>query len=248
MKFSIIKYLFLISALLASFRLSSQNIEDVIYLKNGSIIHGKIIEKTEEKIKIESHDRNIWAFPVNEIDSVKSDKVYTPITIPAQQEELKKIIIKEQGFINRTDIGFLINSSALSFSTFVINGYKFKYGFSASGGTGFEIIDEHIHFPLFADIHYFPFNRRHSPYIYTQGGYLSHFENLSPNYIKDGILLNVGLGIAIFSSENEAFTVSIGYSFEKEYRERYIDWRNSNKYKYEVIFHRIAFRLGYFFR
>jgi len=53
--------------------LLSEDYEDVIYLKNGSIIHGTIIEiKPNEYYKIKS-DRNIFIFKLEEIELIKKE-------------------------------------------------------------------------------------------------------------------------------------------------------------------------------
>jgi hypothetical protein len=47
----------------------AQNFEDVVYLKNGSIIRGIIIEQIpNQTIKIQTKDRNVFVFQINEIE------------------------------------------------------------------------------------------------------------------------------------------------------------------------------------
>lgn len=55
----------LITALLLTFAVYSQNIqyEDVVYLKNGSIIRGMIVEQIpNQTLKIKTADRNVFVF------------------------------------------------------------------------------------------------------------------------------------------------------------------------------------------
>ena len=51
--------------------------EDVVYLKNGSIIRGVIIEQVpNESIKIQTNDRNIFVFKMEEIDRIKKETLW----------------------------------------------------------------------------------------------------------------------------------------------------------------------------
>ncbi|MBZ0201852.1 MAG: hypothetical protein K8I03_02415 [Ignavibacteria bacterium] len=54
----------------------AQQEEDVVYLKNGSIIHGTITEQVKgESIKIKTADGNIFVFKMSEIDKMTKEKV-----------------------------------------------------------------------------------------------------------------------------------------------------------------------------
>ena len=53
----------------------AQKEEDVIYLSNGSVIHGIILaDSTEKRIRIMSHNGDIWSFTRSDIDSLKHEK------------------------------------------------------------------------------------------------------------------------------------------------------------------------------
>ena len=97
--------------------------DDVLYLKNGSIYRGKITEKTDQIIKLETYDRNVFVVQLSDIQEIK------------QEESLKKpvILYKEKGYIHYTELGPLagsnrasngVTTSAFSFQT--TNGYKFN--------------------------------------------------------------------------------------------------------------------------
>jgi hypothetical protein len=54
----------------------SQQMEDVIYLKNGSVIHGIIIEQVpNETIKIKTKDGNVFAFKYEEIQKFTKEEI-----------------------------------------------------------------------------------------------------------------------------------------------------------------------------
>ena len=69
-------YVVFLFVLLSSFIIAKSNTEDVIYLKNGGIFRGKIVEQIPNKtIKIETADRNVFVFPMNEIDKFDKEEI-----------------------------------------------------------------------------------------------------------------------------------------------------------------------------
>ena len=64
----------LFSNLLVSTEAVSQQIEDVIYLKNGSIIRGIIIEQVPGKsIKIQTREGNLFVYQMEQIDRIMKE-------------------------------------------------------------------------------------------------------------------------------------------------------------------------------
>ncbi len=50
------------------------NYEDVVYLKNGSVIHGTIIEQIpNQSIKIKTRDRNVFVYKIDEIEKMTKE-------------------------------------------------------------------------------------------------------------------------------------------------------------------------------
>ena len=67
------RYLLIILSLVSF--VFNQDYQDVIYLKNGSIIKGVIIEtKPNEYIKIKSGE-NIFVYQINQIDIIKKEEI-----------------------------------------------------------------------------------------------------------------------------------------------------------------------------
>ena len=61
-----------------SFSVSAQNgnMEDVVYLKNGSIIHGIIIEQIpNESLKIKTKDGNVFVYKMTEVDKMTKEQI-----------------------------------------------------------------------------------------------------------------------------------------------------------------------------
>ena len=53
-----------------------QQLEDVVYLKNGSIIKGVIVEQIPgESVKLETRDGNVFVFPMLEIAKITREQL-----------------------------------------------------------------------------------------------------------------------------------------------------------------------------
>lgn len=72
--------LFLILVSISVIAIAQQNYQDVVYLKNGSIIRGVIIEQIPNKsIKIETSDKSVFVYQIDEIEKMtKEAKPYSP--------------------------------------------------------------------------------------------------------------------------------------------------------------------------
>ena len=70
------KYLvLLLFALITTMSFGQSNYQDVVYLKNGSIIRGVIIEQVPDKsIKIETADRNVFVYQMEEIEKITKEQ------------------------------------------------------------------------------------------------------------------------------------------------------------------------------
>ncbi len=69
------KYLaLLLFALITTMSFGQSNYQDVVYLKNGSIIRGIIIEQVPNKsIKIETADRSVFVYQMDEIEKITKE-------------------------------------------------------------------------------------------------------------------------------------------------------------------------------
>lgn len=70
------KYLTLILLVItATASFSQNNYQDVVYLKNGSVIRGVIIEQVpNQSIKIETADKSVFVYQMNEIEKITKEE------------------------------------------------------------------------------------------------------------------------------------------------------------------------------
>ena len=227
----------------------AQNLdEDVIYLKNGSVIRGQIIEqKFGEYVKIESYGANVWVFDAEAIDRI----------VKAEAINLKKQgIIKETGYFNVSEAGVLGGKddfgNKFSLSVLVTNGYKFKNKISAGVTTGLEVM-EIASAPALADVRFDFSNKKFTPFIAAHAGYsfpLTNYYNATGNHVyQGGYSLGAAAGIKNYFTDNTALVFSIGFRQTQLISHESVWWWNGERQNImtEQIFNRVSVHLGFLF-
>lgn len=55
--------------------LFAQNYQDVVYLKNGSIVRGVVVEQVpNQSIKIETADRSVFVYRMDEVEKITREE------------------------------------------------------------------------------------------------------------------------------------------------------------------------------
>ena len=224
--------------------------EDVVYLKNGSVIRGQIMEyKSGEYVKIKTVCLNIWVFTEQEIEKIAkedvSDHQYPPYLVKS---------VKEKGYVNISDFGILAGSGELTkdnaFSIHVVNGYKFPNKVTLGGGIGVEFFNETV-IPLFGDFRYHFFKDNLSPFAFIQSGYAIPLEKRKDNYgtvyhSKGGPMFSSGIGYRFTINNRTAVALSIAYRFQELKTTSTFDWNEQEVDIFER-YHRLAIRFGFYF-
>ncbi|MBN4051266.1 hypothetical protein JYU16_00470 [bacterium AH-315-M05] len=222
--------------------------EDVIYLKNGSIIRGVIIDhKFGEYVKIESCGKNVWVFRSEDIDRIEKEKL---ILVK------RDLNFKEKGYYNITDIGMLagrdVYQNKYSFSFLILNGYQFKNRLSLGLGIGLEILDIPLA-PVLLDIRYSFLKGKFTPFLAIKGGYsiplVNYYDNGNNPKYKGGYLIGSVIGIRNYFTDNSAIVFSVGFRHQQLKSTRTTWWWEEGEQITEVTqyFNRIAVRVGYLF-
>jgi len=213
---------------------------DVLYLKNGSIYRGKIIEITEQSIKLETYGKNIYSVSRSDIQEIRSEE--TLMKSPIEY--------KEKGYVHYTELGPLagsnrasngVTTSAFSFQT--VNGYKFNQYLFTGIGIGADLYAVQTFVPIVLSLRGDVIKKGNKiPFYFLEGGYSI---NATSNDVygieyKGGKTFAAGLGLKILFNENTGFVIGVGYRFQRsELMER-------TKYTIED-FDRLTLRIGFSF-
>ena len=209
-KFTLLILFILISSLV----FSKNNCEDVVYLKNGTIIRGTILEyKPDESIKIKIMEGRIFIFKMVEVEKCTKEPV----------EKSKPGNVKTstgfgltKGYVGIVDVGYEFSIGLYNrdrFQVDIINGYQFNPYFSIGLGTGLRIYPDvqEILIPLYTDFRVTMMDNKVSPYFSAAIGYSFKVTDGSGS---SGFLFNPTLGITLKVSENSLMFLGLGYELQ----------------------------------
>lgn len=240
-------------------------IPDRIFLNNGSIISGEILEvKPNETIKIQGFDENIWVFKHSEVDSIRIDGVIEPQLgefsyLKSFDRHSKNAMMFRKtnpcGYYNQTTAGLLLgsrnNEEFAPFSLLFENGYFFCSGWAIGMVTGIEFYNVN-HVPLATGVSYFYEGDILSPFFKCFGGLNLPVEKKTNDYYgeaipKGGPLFNAEVGLAIHTHGAASMIVAIGYRYQNLTYEISNSWQNNDITRVEK-YNRLNLRMGFLFR
>lgn len=216
-----------ISAVFISNNIYAQDkTQDVIYYKNGTVLHGEILEiKANESITLKSNCGDTWVISQSEIDRVTKEPF--PRTF-VQKDSTGNVLYNRKGFYSNINVGFLFGGNVDSpfppLSLMFVTDYQFDWGLAMGVGLGLELLNE-AYLPAIVDIRYTFKNAKVSHFIYLQGGYAISLESPDPydydyySYYdsnlksKGGYLINPGIGFKLNLNNRNAFSFGIGYKY-----------------------------------
>lgn len=197
---------------------TNKKMEDVVYLKNGAIVRGIIIEQVPDKtLEIKSNDNNYFIFKYDEIQKITKENPLTDLTD-----------YKKKGFLSIAELnyGFGINTINTYYGSVAIdgtfptialrsiNGYQINEMFSVGLGLGFEAFldgdKKGAMIPVTLDARMNFKKGKFSPVFNINGGYSIGVENSS------GLAANPAVGIKYFLTKKMAFVASLGYKVQQQ--------------------------------
>jgi hypothetical protein len=224
---------------------SAQKTRDVLHLKNGSMIYGKLIEADASSYKIQTSDGSLLIYPAAEVEKLSTEA-------PLFEGR------KKSGFSFSLESGLLIGAQS--------SGYSAPFSFNAlaggvintknivSFGTGVEFIGRPFT-PLFVEYKYIVKNKKVSPFIFVRGGAivpLGGDENSAPveyygygeKDYKGGFSGGFGSGISWSLQDYETY-LSFAYRNAYTSYSRYEGTRGNTTYKNTL--NRLEIKFGFKF-
>jgi hypothetical protein len=233
-------FLFLPASLLAQIK----GWQDVVYLKNGSILRGQLQESASPAfVRIETIGRNLFVFNQEEVARVARE--YAPSTFQYPYT---------RGYQNITEFGLSVGyrsrvnefsdpgrSLDLSLQTF--NGYQFFPVLAVGLTTGIDTYGPVTLLPVALGIRGDITKTKVRPYYGLDAGYALDWlsnPNLPANQ-DGGFLWSPTLGLKFNSSKTRAFIINLGYRNQKASAETRSGNRTTTQSNH---YQRILFRMG----
>jgi hypothetical protein len=263
------KQLFLLAALFVIVMMLpatalAQSYEDVVHLKNGSVIRGIIVEQVpNESLKIETRDGNLFVYQMGEVE--KMTKEMTAFRSPRTSRFTGKRITrvsefnKPQGYFGIVEVGGGLGLGVYpgQYAFFsMINGYRFfpqlAIGIGVSAemffcswqdysryGDIFTAADSELSMPIFLHLRSDFIDGKVTPYIVVNAGY-----NISLiGGFTSGMMLDPSFGVSFNVGQKNRMMIGVGYamSWIKDYYyhssssyDEYIRWGMAGGIKLKV--------------
>lgn len=183
--------------------------EDVVYLKDGSILRGEIIERSAgENIKLQMVGRNVLVINLDEVEKINKEESSNPA------------FYKISGYFNHTGMDILPSQDGTTARFQMVNGYQFNPKLSVGFGIGFVPYNDPLGLlPLYLDGRYKFKEANTSSFIFARTGY--SFSILSDenrqNQIENhhgGMILNPGVGIEFHPGTDFGWYLSAGLNLD----------------------------------
>jgi len=220
--------------IIIGFQLSAQKTKDVLYLKNGSIIYGKLIEIVDDQYKMQTSDGSIFIYKSSEVEKFAKESPFFDGR-------------KTEGFGFSLEAGLLAGSQhteyAAPFSFNFLAGITSNTKNITSIGSGVEFFGR-SYIPLFIEYKHIFYDRKTSPFIFARGGAVIPFGgdeqttsivysyNNGPKDYKGGASITFGTGISWAKDDYETY-LSFGYRYahtsyvQNEYTRGDVTYSNS---------------------
>lgn len=152
-RFSIIlAFLFAI----AQWSFSQTNLQEVVYLKNGSRIKGVIIEQIPNvSLKIQTADGSLFVCEMDDVEKITKEATTRPIRQSSSRNRSESGY-KTRGYKGFVDLGYTAGVGDYAIGRFELttsHGFQFNPYLFLGGGTGFQIYHEAdvVTMPIFVD-------------------------------------------------------------------------------------------------
>ncbi|MEM7370595.1 MAG: hypothetical protein AAF587_18430 [Bacteroidota bacterium] len=203
--------------------------EEVVYLKNGSIIRGKILEQNiGAYVRIQVLGGQIFTLAQADILEIKLEPALYTYTRVILKDEYRPIQYSDSGMYYQlvADIGFYQGkwggqaSSALS----VKAGYSFHRLLKVGIGTGFHGYEGGTITPIMLDIQGNLAKQAGSPHFFANVGYgFAIGSRWTHDVFQGGPMGQIGAGFSFHTRTPFWWTLTMGYRIQKSYEE-FQDW------------------------
>lgn len=211
--------------------------EEVVYFENGEVLRGRILERSEEALRIETVGRNVFVVQMDEVREIAREE------IPEQQHFM------ESGYVNQTGLAVLPGRGTTTLRFEIVHGYRIGPHVTAGLGLGYSNYRDPVSLvSAFANLRYNLLKGGVTPYAYLRAGYgfsIWADESESAEEHRGGPVLNPGLGVQYNTRGRHAWYLSMGYSHERAAYE-WEDW-DERLVEERVLFRRVQIGFGLIF-
>ncbi len=170
----------------------NQSFSDKLYLQNGSILTGKLIQYDQS-------DTIIFALSETEIIHFQSNVVKKVQMAGRSTREEEHFSFKSRTWYIRSQVSFLHTKSNQGLSLSLSGGYQINYWLAAGVGAGIDnyyTTEGQNIYPVFGEIRASLFKKNKTPYLALRTGYgfVKEDESVGQSYAKGSWMINPVFG------------------------------------------------------
>jgi|WetSurMetagenome_2_1015567.scaffolds.fasta_scaffold20980_2 hypothetical protein len=239
-------FILLILLIFCSLSVNAQKNKDALYLKNGSVIYGKLLEIANDNYKILTSDGSMFNFKSEEVDK------FIKLNMVTGER-------KQNGLGLTLESGLLIGAQNSNFDAPFSFNFLVNYTIATTNmfgiGSGVEFLGSSFS-PVFIEYRKLFSERKTTPFIYFRGGALIHMgddnndnpdsypQYYQPTNYKGGFSLTAGTGIS-WMKEGYEICLSFAYRYARTSYEE--NAYNNVNFTYLNNYNRLELKLGFRF-
>lgn len=217
---------------------SEPKTEDVIYLKDGGILRGKIFDVNNDGVlKIETAGRNVFVVQMTEVARITEE------LLPVSR------YYKTSGYINNSGFDLLAGRDKTTPYFYTMNGYQFSPQLAAGIGIGYIPYRDPLDLlPVYLQVNINLREANTTPFLFLKTGYNFTVTSGPDNLIEShqgGWMLNPGIGIQFYLSEGFGMYIDMAYNVNNAgYEEEGFQGATIEN---DLTYKRVMFGLGFSF-
>ena len=214
------KYIFILISIFFYLQADAQAFyRDVVHLKNGSVIKGKIVEEVPNKTyTIKLVDSSLFVVNIEDIVKIVHEEIAMPQSAKKSSAGGGSNTLSK-GYEGLAELGYgtKIGTYGIDVAKFnLVNGYRLNKTMFAGVGTGLRYFTtktgDFSLIPLFLDFRWKPLDKPLSPYVAFSAGYAW---DASHGFDDAGFLFNPQIGLQINKSSDMMFHIGFGYEIQQ---------------------------------
>jgi sRNA-binding regulator protein Hfq len=232
---------------------AQENKEDVVYLENGSVIRGQVMEYDPNgNIKIEIYGGSILVYKSSEV--IKIEKETTKVAVETKKKKRTNHKVPNTGIYGTVSVGTLAGQGdwgnvTPGISLKGVAGWYFHRLLGVGGGIGMMNLGGPTFVPIFANIRGNFMKSTASLFYDINIGYGigvvndMYFNGLGQvSSVSGGLYLRPSIGVRLPSTKQTHLFLDFGYVIQFS-SSQYSDWSNNPITEKRTIY-RPSFRLG----
>lgn len=230
---------------------AQQKKESVVYLSNGSVVFGQLVEADSNGIIKVTNDCGIHFYKPEIVDSIR----------PSQKRSVG--FAGHKGYFNYSSLALLFGEGRDGYlpvpSLTMVNGYQFNNRMLLGLGIGYEYYEFSV-MPVFADITYVLGSDKVKPYASLRfGGGIPLQRSAGEHWSGEeqptygGVMIAPSVGVFFPMGKKDAFSLSLGYHHQElsfDGYDTFWQWPEPSLIEKRVFinYNRIELRAGFLFR